>query len=226
MCGRFTLTDPDPRILKMRFELPDTSEFKEEARYNVAPTDPVLAVRLDKEGQRELGRLRWGLIPHYADPAEWKRLLINARAETVAEAGAFKHAFRDGFRCLIPADGFYEWQATDKGKQPFWIHRPDKELFAFAGLWARAVGEDGEKVYSCSIVTCPPSEQIAPVHDRMPVILDRDAEPAWLDRETAEDELHAMLQPTEDLELTEVNDAVNRVQEDGPHLLDPPLQLF
>ena len=230
MCGRYTLTDPDPRILRMRFGLAETAEVKEKARFNIAPTDPVLAVRLDKEGDRELGRLRWGLIPHYADPGKWDRLLINARAETVAEAPAFKHAFNDGFRCLIVADGFYEWQKTDVGKQPFWIHRPDREPFAFAGLWARAVGEDGEggesKVYSCSIITTQPSELVAPIHNRMPVILDRDAEAGWLDRETPTDELHAMLQPNDELELTEVSEAVNSVREDGPHLLDPPLQLF
>ena len=144
----------------------------------------------------------------------------------MAEAPAFKHAFNDGFRCLIVADGFYEWQQTDKGKQPFWIHRPEREPFAFAGLWARAKREDGSKLYSCAIVTCPPSEQIAPIHDRMPVILDREDEAGWLDRETPGDELMAMLQPTEELELTEVSEAVNSVREDGPHLLDPPLQLF
>ena len=143
----------------------------------------------------------------------------------MAEAPAFKHAFNDGFRCLIVADGFYEWQQTDKGKQPFWIHRAEREPFAFAGLWARAKGADGSKLYSCSIVTCAPSEQIAPIHDRMPVILDREDEAGWLDRETPGDELMAMLQPTDEL-LTEVNEAVNSVREDGPHLLDPPLQLF
>jgi putative SOS response-associated peptidase YedK len=226
MCGRFTLTDPDPRMLRMRFELPDGSELTETARYNVAPTDNVLAVRLDKEGERELGQLRWGLIPHYADPDEWDRLLINARAETVDTAGAFKHAFNDGFRCLIVADGFYEWKATDKGKQPFWIHRPEREPFAFAGLWARSLRKDGSKLYSCSILTCDPSADIAPIHDRMPVILDRDAEAGWLDRETPADDLKGMLHPTDELELTEVGEAVNNVREDGPHLLDPPLQLF
>ena len=226
MCGRFTLTDPDPRMLRFRFDLPADAEVSERARYNVAPTDPVLAVRLDRDGNRELGRLRWGLIPHYADPEEFKRLLINARAETLAESSAFKHAFGDGFRCLIPADGFYEWKATDKGKRPYWIHRPDRELFAFAGLWARAKRKDGEKLYSCTIVTCPPSEEIAPVHDRMPVVLERGAEAAWLDPSTEAGELAAMLQPNEDLELTEVNEAVNNVREDGPHLLDPPLKLF
>jgi putative SOS response-associated peptidase YedK len=124
------------------------------------------------------------------------------------------------------ADGFYEWQQTERGKQPYWLHRPDREPFAFAGLWARAVREDGTKLYSCTIVTTRPSEQVAPIHDRMPVILERDHEAAWLDRETDSDELMAMLEPTDELELTEVGDAVNNVREDGPHLLDPPLQLF
>lgn len=227
MCGRFTLTDPDPRILKARFDLRETVEVeKEKPRFNVAPTDTVLAIRLDKEGERDLGRLRWGLIPHYADPEKWDRLLINARAETLASAPAFRDAFEGGFRCLVVADGFYEWQQTERGKQPYWLHRPDREPFAFAGLWARAVREDGSKLYSCTIVTTRPSEQVAPIHDRMPVILERDHEAAWLDRETVSDELMAMLEPTDELELTEVGDAVNNVREDGPHLLDPPLQLF
>ncbi len=227
MCGRFTLTDPDPRILKARFDLRETVEVeKEKPRFNVAPTDTVLAIRLDKEGDRDLGRLRWGLIPHYADPEKWDRLLINARAETLASAPAFRDAFEGGFRCLVVADGFYEWQQTERGKQPYWLHRPDREPFAFAGLWARAVREDGSKLYSCTIVTTRPSEQVAPIHDRMPVILERDHEAAWLDRETVSDELMAMLEPTDELELTEVGDAVNNVREDGPHLLDPPLQLF
>ena len=227
MCGRFTLTDPDPRILKMRFDLRETAAVEDEKpRFNVAPTDNVLAVRLDKEGERDLGRLRWGLIPHYADPDKFDRLLINARAETVASAPAFRDAFEGGFRCLVVADGFYEWQKTERGKQPYWIHRPDGEPFAFAGLWARALREDGSKLYSCTIVTTRPSEQVAPIHDRMPVILDPGHEAGWLDRETPEDELLAMLAPTDDLELTEVGEAVNNVREDGPHLLDPPLQLF
>lgn len=226
MCGRFTLTDPDPRMLKLRFELPESAPLAERARYNVAPTDSVLAVRLDERGEREPGRLRWGLVPHYADPDEWKRLLINARAETVDSAGAFKHAFNDGFRCLIVADGFYEWKATDRGKQPFWIHRPDREPFAFAGLWARSRRKDGESLHSCAIVTCPPSERIAPVHDRMPVVLERELEGGWLDPGTSPAELRAMLRPSDELELTEVGEAVNSVREDGPHLLDPPLQLF
>lgn len=226
MCGRFTLTDPDPRMLRLRFELPASTELEEKARFNIAPTDGVLAVRLDREGERELGKLRWGLIPHYADPETWDRLLINARAETVTRTPAFRDAFEGGFRCLVVADGFYEWQKSETGKQPFWIHRPGREPFAFAGLWARAKREDGSKLYSCTIITTEPSELMAPVHNRMPVILDRGDEAGWLDREAEDGDLLAMLRPTEDLELTEVSEAVNSVREDGPHLLEPPLQLF
>ena len=226
VCGRYTLTDPDPRMLRFRFDLSESAEIEERPRFNVAPTDPVLAIRINKEGEREPGRLRWGLIPHYADPVQWDRLLINARAETIDEASAFRDAFEGGFRCLIPADGFYEWRATETGKQPLWITRPDRELFAFAGLFAGAKHQDGSKLYSCTIVTCPPGEVVKPIHDRQPVILDREAEGAWLDRETGQDELRAMLEPTDELEATEVSEAVNSVREDGPHLLDPPLKLF
>ena len=225
MCGRFTLTDPDPRLLRFRFELPESAQIEEEPRFNIAPTDSVLAVRLNKQGEREPGKLRWGLIPHYADPDDFARLLINARAETVAEAPAFRDAF-EGFRCLVVADGFYEWKATETGKQPTWLARPDHKPFAFAGLWARAKQEDGTAVHSCAIVTCPPSDLVAPVHDRMPVILDQADEAAWLDRETDTDELLGMLRPYEELELTEVGEAVNDVHQDGPHLLDAPMKLF
>jgi putative SOS response-associated peptidase YedK len=221
MCGRFTLTDPDPRILRMRFDLDGSAEIEQQARFNVAPTDEVLAIRNNRERKREPGRLRWGLIPHYADPDKFDRLLINARAETVAEAPAFRDAFNDGFRCLIVADGFYEWQHTDEGKKPMWITRPEREP-----LYARSKREDGSKLYSCAIVTTTPGEVVRPIHDRMPVILDRGAEASWIDSDTPADEAQAMLEPTDDLEVTEVNDAVNNVREDGPHLLDPPLKLF
>jgi putative SOS response-associated peptidase YedK len=225
MCGRYTLTDPDPRILRFRFELSETAQIEEEPRFNIAPTDAVLAVRLNKEGEREPGRLRWGLIPHYADPDDFARLLINARAETVAEAPAFRDAFAT-HRCLVVADGFYEWRATETGKQPTWIARPDRKPFAFAGLWARSRREDGTALHSCTIVTCPPSELVAPVHDRMPVVLEQDSEAGWLDPKSEPESLTNMLRPYEELELTEVCDAVNTVQEDGPHLLEAPMKLF
>jgi putative SOS response-associated peptidase YedK len=169
--------------------------------------------------------LRWGLIPHYADPDSFDRLLINARAETVAEYPAFRDAFQS-HRCLIVADGFYEWRETELGKKPVWITRPSPEPFAFAGLWATAKRADGSAVHSCAIVTCPPGEVVAPIHDRMPVILEPKAESAWLDPKSGEAELIELLAPTDDLTVTEVSDAVNDVRQDGPALIEPPLRLF
>jgi putative SOS response-associated peptidase YedK len=145
-----------------------------------------------------------GLIPHYADPDSFDRLLINARAETVAEAPAFRDAFGT-HRCLILADGFYEWRATETGKKPVWITRPSREPFAFAGVWARAVRGDGPPVHSCAIVTCPPGEVVAPIHDRMPVILPAEAEADWLDSEVGEGDLRSLLVATDDLDVTEVS---------------------
>jgi putative SOS response-associated peptidase YedK len=225
MCGRYTLTDPDPRMLRFRFGLTESAQIDQAPRYNVAPTDPVLAIRLDGEGRPEPGILRWGLIPEHADPDSFDRTLINARAETVAEAPAFRDAFRAG-RCLIVADGFYEWRHEETGKKPVWITRPSRELFAFAGLWARAMREDGSSVHSCAIVTCAPGEVVAPIHDRMPVILDRESEAAWLEPDADEARLQSLLVPTDELSVTEVSDAVNDVRQDGPALIEPPLRLF
>lgn len=224
MCGRFTLTDPDPRILRMRFGLDESIEIDEQPRFNIAPTDPVLAIRA-RDGKREAGRLRWGLVPYFADPDKFGSLLINARVETVDEVPAFGDAFREK-RCLIPADGFYEWKETETGKQPIWLSRPDHEPFAFAGLWAKSKREDGSALHSCTILTCEPSEQVRPIHDRMPVLLAREDEAGWLDPEAKPDDLRPMLRPDEELELKEVAEAVNDVREDGPHLLKPPLKLF
>jgi putative SOS response-associated peptidase YedK len=225
MCGRYTLTDPDPRLLRLRFELDESVEIEQPARYNVAPTDPVLAIRVNDDGAREPGCLRWGLIPHDADPKEAGRAPINARAETVAKAPPFRDAFEGG-RCLVVADGFYEWRQTETGKRPMWITRPGRELFAFAGISAAARREDGSEVHSCAIITCPPGEVVAPIHDRMPVILGQDAEPAWLDPERSRDALLELLQPTDELKVTEVSELVNDVRNDGPELIEPPLKLF
>jgi putative SOS response-associated peptidase YedK len=225
MCGRYTLTDPDPRLMRFRFGLVESVEIDQAPGYNVAPTDPVLAVRLNREGGREPGILRWGLIPHHSDPDKFDRRLINARAETVAEAPAFRDAFRSN-RCLIVADGFYEWRAEETGKKPVWITRPLREPFAFAGLWAEARRADGSTVHSCAIVTCEPGEVVAPIHDRMPVILEEGDESDWLDPGSGEEALKALLVPTDDLALTEVSDAVNDVRQDGPALIEPPLRLF
>ena len=230
MCGRYTLTDPDPRRLRMRFDLPEETEFNERPRFNIAPTSEVLAVREVNEessakGIREAGSLRWGLIPAFADPDDFDRLLINARSETVASKPFFADAFRTG-RCLIVADGFYEWKKTGTGKKPFFFSLPGRELFAFAGISAAASRADGELVHSCSLLTCEPSEVVAEVHKRMPVILEPDAEEIWLHPDTPEADLLDLFRPLSGLEAREVSESVNSSRNEGPELLEGPMNLF
>jgi putative SOS response-associated peptidase YedK len=149
-------------------------------RYNIAPTQPVPVIRQNpKEPRRELSLLRWGLIPSWAKDASGVPL-INARSETAATAPAFRDALRNR-RCLIPADGFYEWQRSGKVKQPYCFEVNNGELFAFAGLWDRWKNANGQWLKSCSILTTTPNAVTAAVHDRMPVILDRNDYDLWLD---------------------------------------------
>jgi putative SOS response-associated peptidase YedK len=225
MCGRYTLTNPDPIKLRQRF-LVGESATQFEPRFNVAPTDAVPAVRLAEGGERELGRLRWGLVPgRWAEKASG-RPLINARVESISSQPAFAESFRER-RCLIPADGFYEWRRDENGKTPCWITLRDGGLFAFAGVWAaipaRASGDAGEMLHSCSIVTGPPNELIKPIHDRMPVILAPEAEEGWLDPERSEADLLALAAPVDSelLEVREVADLVNDVRNDDPRLIEP-----
>ncbi len=231
MCGRYTLTNPDPLKLRARFDILESVEVEDEPRFNIAPTDPVLAVRRMEEGTRDLGRLRWGLVPGRWAEKKGSRPLINARAETLESQPAFRESF-ERRRCLIPADGFYEWLTDDRGKRPLWFSRPDRDLFAFAGIWAELPLRDSDDVlHSCAIVTCPPNELMRPIHDRMPAVLTPDAESAWLDPERPADELRELLVPApEDLLVAmEVNDFVNDVRKDGPELIEPreePAALF
>ena len=221
MCGRYTLANPDPKRLRLRFGLDAAAEIDEEPRFNIAPTDPVLAVRERSEG-RELGRLRWGLLPGKWATERGQRPLINARAETVATQAAFAESFRER-RCLVPADGFYEWRRDDRGKVPLWFHRPDDELFAFAGVWAQYTPRGGEPIMSCAIVTCPPNELMRPIHDRMPVILGQAVEALWLDPVAEPADLEDLLVPAPEgvLAVREVGDLVSNVREDGPELIVP-----
>jgi len=223
MCGRYSLTDPDPARLRARFDILESSEIVEKPRFNIAPTDPVLAVRRrDEDGARIAGRLRWGLVPgRWAEKGG--RPLINARAESLATQPAFAESFRER-RCLIPADGFYEWLTDERGKRPLWLSRPDGGLFAFAGLWAELPRMDADgALHSCTIVTTAPNALVRPIHDRMPVILERDAESAWLDPSIPVDELVHLLAPAPDegLLAREVSDLVNDVRRDGPELIAP-----
>jgi putative SOS response-associated peptidase YedK len=223
MCGRYTLTNPDPAGLRARFDILESVDAADPPRYNIAPTDPVLAVRRTENGARDLGRLRWGLVPgRWAEKASG-RPLINARAETLQTQPAFRESFAER-RCLIPADGFYEWVTDERGKRPVWFSRPDGDLFAFAGIWAALPRKGSDDIlHSCAIVTTEPNELIRPIHDRMPVLLAPDHESAWLDPERPDDELLSLLIPAPDgaLVAREVSDLVNDVREDGPQLIEP-----
>ncbi len=180
MCGRFTLRAP-ASVVAAQFGLFEMPPFA--PRFNIAPTQPVAVVRHspeEPEPQRELVWLRWGLIPSWAkDPAIGNRM-INARAETVAEKPAYRAAFRRR-RCLVAADGFYEWQRTGGRKQPHFIRLRDDRPFAFAGLWEAWEGADHSYVESCTLLTTEPNELMRPIHNRMPVILAEGDYERWLD---------------------------------------------
>jgi putative SOS response-associated peptidase YedK len=231
MCGRFTLTNPNPRRLASRFDLDGSFEIDDRPRFNIAPTDPVIALRRSESlAGTEAGVLRWGLVPGAWAEGKGQRPLIDARAETVATQPAFRESFEQR-RCLIPADGFYEWRQDPEGKRPVWFSRPGEPgsaLFAFAGIWARLGRGDAEPLTSCALITCEPNDLVRPVHDRMPVVLDPAVEATWIDPDAAVDDLLELLRPAPDdaLQSRDVGDAVNDNRADGPHLLEPPLKLF
>jgi putative SOS response-associated peptidase YedK len=220
MCGRYTLANPNPRRLRLRFGITEEAELNEEPRFNIAPTDPVLAVR-EQADDREIGTLRWGLVPGKWATEKKGRPLINARAESIATQPAFAESFRKR-RCLIPADGFYEWRRDENGKVPIWAHLPGDELFAFAGVWASYEPRGADPIVSCAIVTTEPNDAMRPIHDRMPVILPREAEAEWVAPDAKQEDLTRLLAPWRDeLEIREVPDLVNSVREDGPELIEP-----
>ncbi|MCC7381031.1 MAG: SOS response-associated peptidase [Deltaproteobacteria bacterium] len=228
MCGRYTLTRPDQALLR-RFDLFDLPELA--PRFNIAPTQLAPIVRR-KKGEaagsahaRELVLAQFGLIPSWVqDPASAPKM-INARVEGVAEKPAYRDAFARR-RCLVPADGFFEWKRLDgKRKQPYWIHLADRELFAFAGLWERWYDPTGRRIESFAILTCPPSSSIAELHDRMPVILPPESYGEWLDPGIQSPEaLGSFLQPfpAQKLRLEPVSTRVNDPTHDDPECLAPP----
>jgi putative SOS response-associated peptidase YedK len=221
MCGRFTLAMPDPAQIRARFPIGDRLEVRR--RYNVAPGDDVLAVvRCGPSAEGAL--LRWGLVPHWAtDPREVGVRTINSRAETIAERPAFRDAFARR-RCLVVADGFYEWS----GGTPYWITREDGEPFAFAGLWASwrpSAGDRVEPLRTCSIVTTVAAGPVRALHDRMPVILRAGDEPLWLDPQAPADAVHELLAPAGPALVTRpVSRAVNDARHDDADCLGPPEQ--
>lgn len=220
MCGRFVQYS-DPEFYASRFELDTVCEAS--ARYNVAPTQPVLAIRETEARERELVPLRWGLIPAWSKGLDSRYSMINARAETVHTKPAYRSAFKRR-RCLIPAEGFYEWKTDQAGKTPMLIHRDDSEPFAMAGLWEHWQGKAGERIESCSIIVTDANTLLRPVHDRMPVIIDAADYATWLDPNNAQtDELLQLLKPAEPDHWTmhAVSRRVNSPRNDGPDLIAP-----
>ncbi|MFL5831603.1 MAG: SOS response-associated peptidase [Solirubrobacteraceae bacterium] len=223
MCGRYTLASPNPAEVRARFNIAESVDVRQ--RYNVAPSDEVLAVTTDREGAARGELLRWGLVPSWAKRPDTGLKMINARVETVSDRPAYKRAF-ERYRCLIPADGFYEWRTTPDGgpKRAFHIRPADEDLFAFAGLWSIWYAPDGSKLRTCTILTTAANEAIAPLHDRMPVILAADHEHEWLDSSTPPHRLQDLIAglPATRTALRPVGSAVNDARYDGPECLAEP----
>lgn len=225
MCGRYTLRRVDLAHYGVRHpgDLALFEEFTERPRFNIAPSQDVPLVRTNREGERVLSLIHWGLIPHWTRGKPRTRP-INARAETVSTSGMFRQAFARR-RCLVPADGFYEWQKLDaKSKQPMFIHFPDERPFAFAGVWERWQPEEGvEPVDTFAIITTRPNVLMSPIHDRMPVILTPERYSIWLDREADPHEAADLLKPYPDdeLEAVKVSRTVNSPRSDTAECIAP-----
>ncbi len=222
MCGRF-VSSSGPDELANYFSAEPPKEALE-ASYNVAPTNEVYAVRAD-DGHRAIATLRWGLVPFWAKDLKIGQKMINARSETVATKPSFRAAYKRR-RCLIPADGFYEWAKVEgaKRKQPYFIYRPDGEPLVVAGLWESwrpKDDEDGEEVISCTLLTCAANDVMSPVHDRMPVLLPPGVWDQWLDPETDVESLADLLipAPNELLTMHPVTTMVNSVRNKGAALV-------
>jgi putative SOS response-associated peptidase YedK len=218
MCGRFTLRASKRTVADALAIVAD--QIPElDARYNIAPKQEVLILR----GGHEAALARWGLIPSWAKDAKIGKRHINARAETVASKPSFRSAFKSR-RCLVVADGFFEWQkTTGKTKQPFYIRLTDEKPFGFAGLWERWHAPDDEVVESCSIITTDPNELMQPIHNRMPVILDRGAHDRWLDPKSDPADLGELLKPfsADRMVATPISTFVNSPKNQGPACIEP-----
>ncbi|MEJ7583964.1 MAG: SOS response-associated peptidase [Acidimicrobiales bacterium] len=232
MCGRFVSDSPPDEIARY-FSAVDATEEALAPSWNVAPTDDIYAVVLE-DGARRLDAFRWGLVPRWAKDIAVGSRMINARAASLHRNCAFRPAFTHR-RCLIPADGFYEWRAApgpkQKKRQPYFIHRPDGDRYAFAGLWEtwrRRGGDDDRTVRSATIITTAPNTALADLHDRMPVILAHATWEAWLDQDNDDlDALGTLLVPAPAAVTVvhPVSTEVNNVRSNGRHLIermDPP----
>ena len=220
MCGRFAQR-ADPKRLARQFKVEVVPEI--EPRYNIAPAQDILSVRRAEDG-REAAFLKWGLVPSWAKDVSIGAKLINARSETVAEKPSFREAFKRR-RCLIPADGFYEWQRTAGGrKRPYFFRMKDEHPFSFAGLWEEWKNSEGQKLETCTILTTEANEVLRPVHDRMPVILHPEDYEVWLDDDPrALPLVKELLRPYPAAEMTSypVSTLVNNANNVGAELLNP-----
>jgi len=217
MCGRYVIKSP-PGLVRDIFNYGGQPNFP--PRYNVAPTQPIPVVRIDN-GARSFALVRWGFIPSWAKDPRTFSLLINARAEAVVDKPAFRNAMRRR-RCLIPADGFYEWRQDGARKRPFYAAA--REPVAFAGLWEPWIGPNGEEMETACIITTAANRTLRPLHDRMPAVIPREAFDMWLDCARVDAETAAALlvpAPEDTFVPHEVSTAVNRAANDGPALIEP-----
>jgi putative SOS response-associated peptidase YedK len=231
MCGRYTLI-ANAEAIRLLFELPAFDERLVVPRYNIAPTQPIVVVRIGPKG-RELIPVRWGLIPAWTKDPRTLPLMINARAETISEKPAYQWAFKYR-RCLVPASGFYEWQAQGRGLKRPYLASPAPAtsdaapLIAFAGVWETFLGVDGSEIDTAAIVTTNANDHLAPIHDRMPVVIAAKDFGTWLSAETSMAEAATLLKPAPDdlFSLAPVSTRVNSADNDEPGLLlrsDEPL---
>jgi putative SOS response-associated peptidase YedK len=217
MCGRYTITAPIEALREL-FGCEGGGDL--EPRYNLGPQQEAPIIRVE-EGRRRLAMLRWGLIPPWAKDPTIALKLINARAEGLADKASFRNAFARR-RCLVPVDGFYEWQPAGKRKQPYRITLPDGAPFALAGLWERWAPPGGPAIETFIVITTEATEQLRPIHDRMPVILTAEAAATWLDPNAPRPVLEALLVPYRGaLRVYPVDARVGNARFDDPGLIAP-----
>ena len=222
MCGRFAVISA-PEAVRALFGYAETPNFP--PRYNIAPTQPIAVVRFT-EGRRHFALVRWGLIPSWVKDPRTVSLMFNARGETPAEKPAYRNAMKRR-RCLVPADGFYEWKRDGDRKRPYWVHPRQRGPIAFAGLWEAWIGPNGEEVETAAIVTTVANNALKPLHDRMPVVVPPDAFDLWLDPSADLQTASSLVAPAAEdfFEAYEVSGAVNRAVNDGRALLTPASEL-
>ena len=227
MCGRFTLLTPASELSAL-FDGLRFPTFQ--PRYNICPTQPVISVRI-RDDEKEVVPLRWGLVPSWSKDLKIGARMINARSETVAVKPSFRSAFKSR-RCLVIANGFYEWKKEGKAKQPYYISRSDDQPFCLAGLWESWTDKsipNAKPVESCTVLTTTANEIMAPLHDRMPVILDQEDFDFWLDPKFNDrEQLESLLVPyaADELQTYPVDTIVNKASNDTPKCIEPKRFLF